>query len=193
MRTVPLGPKARTTVVTAAVGLVLFALPATAAGLAGAANHPDAPGSIEGATYAEPAGVVAMEIVSLPSLPNLVTVSHAATRLLFGPAQSGTAKGFYLRKPPSTATTPIPFTTDNLADALNPIPVVGSMYRRAGKRFNTADGSSVDAFAICYRMSNHVGFQLVPGDPAPVKLAVTSLANNTGVTVGMTWKLFRKR
>ncbi len=81
--------------------------------------------------------------------------------------------------------------TQGIAESLDAVPVIGTMRRRAGRRFNTDDASVAD-FAICYRLSSRLGLQVIPGDPAPVKLAVTSVANNTGVTVGMTWKLGRR-
>ncbi len=82
-------------------------------------------------------------------------------------------------------------TSSSIAESLDALPVIGTMRRRTGRRFNT-DDASVDDFAICYRLSSRLGFQIIPGDPAPVKLAVTSVANNTGVTFGMTWKLPRR-
>ncbi|MGI4757422.1 MAG: hypothetical protein ACRYGF_11325 [Janthinobacterium lividum] len=57
------------------------------------------------------------------------------------------------------------------------------------QRFNTEDGSSLEAFTICYRLSNRSSVQVIPGDPAPVKIPVTSMANNMGVTVGMVLRL----
>ena len=61
------------------------------------------------------------------------------------------------------------------------------------ERFNTEDGSSVDAFAICYRLNGRSSVQVIPGDPAPVKIPVSSMANNTGVTVGMVLRLSKTR
>ncbi len=81
--------------------------------------------------------------------------------------------------------------TSELGPILDAIPMAGRIHRKAGQRFNTTDGSSVDAFAICYRMNHRLGMQVIPGDPAPVKLAVSSLSNNTGLTVGMTLRLSR--
>ena len=57
------------------------------------------------------------------------------------------------------------------------------------QRFNTADGSMLGDFAICYRVSGRSSIEVIPGDPAPVKLPVVSMANNTGVTVGMVFRL----
>ncbi len=81
--------------------------------------------------------------------------------------------------------------TSDLGPILDAIPMAGRIQRKAGQRFNTTDGSSVDTFAICYRMNRRLGMQVIPGDPAPVKLAVTSVENNEGVTVGLTLRLSR--
>ena len=96
--------------------------------------------------------------------------------------------GFYTAAASRFATLP---TTSSMGESLDALPVIGTVRRRAGRRFNT-DDASIDDFAICYRVSSRMGFQFIPGDPAPVKLAVTSLSNNAGVTVGITWKLFRR-
>ena len=84
--------------------------------------------------------------------------------------------GFYTAAAGRFTTLP---TTGSLAESLDALPVIGTVRRRAGRRFNT-DDASIDDFAICYRLSSHLGFQLIPGDPAPVKLAVTSVSNNAG-------------
>ena len=57
-------------------------------------------------------------------------------------------------------------------------------------KFNTNDAVAND-FAICYRLNARSSVQVVPGDPAPVKLPITSMANNMGVTVGMVVRLSR--
>jgi hypothetical protein len=59
-------------------------------------------------------------------------------------------------------------------------------------KFNIDDGVAED-FAICYRMNARTSVQVIPGDPAPVKLPITSMANNMGVTVGMVVRLSRSR
>lgn len=93
------------------------------------------------------------------------------------------------------AATTARFTTmsnvTSLTESLDALPVIGTVRRRAGRRFNT-DDASINDFAICYRLSSRVGLQMIPGDPAPVKLAVTSMANNAGVTLGMTLRLSRR-
>ena len=77
---------------------------------------------------------------------------------------------------------------------LESMPLAGTAARRMGaNRFNTDDGSSMDAFAICYRLNGRSSVQVIPGDPAPVKIPVTSMANNMGVTVGMVLKLSKNR
>jgi len=135
---------------------------------------------------------VRLSSVPISFLPDLSVANQVTTAPLLSHFLSlgvttayTSARGFAIRNAEPTA-------TGDLGKTLDPIPVVGSMYRRTGTHFNTDDGSNVNAFAICYRLNRRLGFQMVPGDPAPVKLAVTSLANNTGVTVGMTWKLSRK-
>lgn len=70
-------------------------------------------------------------------------------------------------------------------------PLAGAARRVGARRFNTDDGSSVDDFAICYRLNGRSSVQVIPGDPAPVKLPVSSMSNNTGVTVGLVVRLFR--
>ncbi len=82
----------------------------------------------------------------------------------------------------------LPNSGDTISQSLDALPVIGTVRRRAGRRFNT-DDASIDDFAICYRLTSRLGFQMIPGDPAPVKLAVTSLANNAGLTVGLTLRL----
>lgn len=93
------------------------------------------------------------------------------------------------------AATTARFTTlsnaTSITESLDALPVIGTMHRRAGRRFNT-DDASINDFAICYRLSSRIGLQMIPGDPAPVKLAVTSMANNAGVTLGMTLRLSRR-
>ncbi|WP_041592389.1 hypothetical protein [Terriglobus roseus] len=64
-----------------------------------------------------------------------------------------------------------------------------SRHIRADK-FNTNDAVASD-FAICYRLNRRSSLQVIPGDPAPVKLPITSMANNMGVTVGMVLRLSR--
>jgi hypothetical protein len=80
--------------------------------------------------------------------------------------------------------------------SVNPLyslPVVGNVAVRMGaENFNTDDGSSLDAFAICYRLNARASVQVLPGDPAPVKIPVTTMANNMGVTVGMVYRLSRR-
>lgn len=72
-------------------------------------------------------------------------------------------------------------------------PLAGMARRMGAQKFNTDDGSDVDAFAICYRLSKRASLQVIPGDPAPVKIPVTTMANNMGVTVGMVVRLSRSR
>ena len=73
------------------------------------------------------------------------------------------------------------------------VPLINAAMRFGGRNFNTDDGSSINAFAICYRLNARSSVQVIPGDPAPVKLPVASMKNNTGVTVGMVYRLSRRR
>ena len=82
----------------------------------------------------------------------------------------------------------LPNTGDTISQNLDALPVIGTVRRRAGRRFNT-DDASIDDLAICYRLSSRLGFQVIPGDPAPVKVTIMSKANNAGLTVGMTLRL----
>lgn len=68
-------------------------------------------------------------------------------------------------------------------------PLAGAARHIGAQHFNTQDGSSANAFAICYRLSKRSSVQVIPGDPAPVKIPVTTMANNMGVTVGMVLRL----
>ena len=69
-------------------------------------------------------------------------------------------------------------------------PIGGAARRIQAQRFNTDDGVS-DDFAICYRFNNRSSLQVIPGDPAPVKIPVSSFANNAGITIGMVVRLSR--
>jgi hypothetical protein len=71
-------------------------------------------------------------------------------------------------------------------------PLAYAARRIRADRFNTED-AVMDDFAICYRLTSRSSLQVIPGDPAPVKLPVATMANNTGVTVGMVLKLSRNR
>lgn len=80
---------------------------------------------------------------------------------------------------------------------LEQLPVVASMRRRAGERWNTTDTSRPSDFALCYRFSRVMGLQVVPGDLTPAKLptpkmvSVKQLHSGMGVLVGMTFRLGR--
>lgn len=128
-----------------------------------------------------------------PFLLNVSTISHAVVPLIRSYIAAPMATRFAPQAHSFTIDKTIPALSGDVSDTLNSLPMIGSMYRRTGHRFNTGDGSSVESFALCYRMSSRVGFQMVPGDPAPVKLAISSLSNNTGVTVGLTLKLLHRR
>ena len=136
----------------------------------------------DGSAAGEPvAATITSALSGLPVLPQV------ALRSLYLPL--ATYRTATRRKTPGSDTRTLPDAPSSLTAFLESVPVAGRIHRRAGPRFNTSDGSSVDAFAICYRMTHRLGMQVIPGDPAPVKLAVSSMANNTGVTVGMTLRL----
>lgn len=76
---------------------------------------------------------------------------------------------------------------------LRELPVIGTVRRRVGDRFNTTESSRIDAFAVCYHVSDRVGLQVIPGNPGPPRMGASYIANNAGVTVGMTLRLQRQR
>ena len=137
----------------------------------------------EGAPATDPANIAATVIPALPALPEMAL--HGILPVLT--YRGGDAH--LIRNRVAHALSALPDAPSSISTLVDQLPVAGRVYRRAGQRFNTSDGSSVDAFAICYRMTHRIGMQVIPGDPAPVKLAVSSLTNNTGVTVGMTLRL----
>lgn len=94
---------------------------------------------------------------------------------------------------PQRLTLEKPEFSSNSVSPLYSLPVVGNVAVRIGaENFNTDDGSSLEAFAICYRLNARASVQVIPGDPAPVKIPVTTMANNMGVTVGMVYRLSRR-
>ena len=162
------------TVTTATALLLLFCTPAFAADRNGTGS--------DGSAAGEPiAATVTSALSGLPVLPQV------ALRSLYLPPSAYLAANRHKDAAKDART--FPDAPSSISSLLDSLPVAGRVHRRAGPRFNTSDGSSVDAFAICYRMTHRIGMQVIPGDPAPVKLAVSSVANNTGVTVGMTLRL----
>jgi hypothetical protein len=85
------------------------------------------------------------------------------------------------------------FDESQQVSLLNSSPLSGAARRIRADRFNTDDGSMMYDFAICYRLSRWSSVEVIPGDPAPVKIPVTQLSNNMGVTVGMVVRLNRLR
>lgn len=75
------------------------------------------------------------------------------------------------------------------SSALYSLPLLSAAMRMTGGKLNTQDGSLLNAFAICYRLNGRSSVQVIPGDPAPVKLPVATMANNMGVTIGMVYRL----
>lgn len=120
------------------------------------------------------------ETLDLPEAPELVETYRAPTAQLH-PAKEARLT---IEKPEFNSTSVSP---------LYSLPVVGNVAVKMGaEKFNTDDGSSIDAFAICYRLNTRASVQVVPGDPAPVKIPVTTMANNMGVTVGMVYRLNKR-
>ena len=158
---------------------LLLCLSATATmGYAAEKDHAGlTPGAAPNSSVSEqPAAVETGE--SLPDLPpthSLVLSFRAA------PAGSG----------PVARGSRISFTTQqgHGVSPLASMPFAGTARRLGAQRFNTDDGSMLDDFAICYRMSARSSIEIIPGDPAPVKLPVVSMANNTGVTVGLVFRM----
>jgi hypothetical protein len=72
------------------------------------------------------------------------------------------------------------------------MPLAGAARRMGAEHFNTDDGSMLDDFAICFRTSGRTSIEVIPGDPAPVKLPVVTMANSTGVTVGLVVRLTKQ-
>ncbi len=102
------------------------------------------------------------------------------------PALLSMVAGFYAAAASRFAI--LPNTGDTISQSLDALPVIGTVRRRAGRRFNT-DDASIEDLAICYRLSSRLGFQMIPGDPAPVRVTLMSKGNSAGVTVGMTLRL----
>lgn len=94
--------------------------------------------------------------------------------------------------PASTRVGNVTLPDDPGISTLQASPLAGAARRVGAQRFNTDDGSSADDFAICYRLNERSSVQVIPGDPAPVKLPVSSMRNNTGVTVGLVVRLFKR-
>ena len=80
---------------------------------------------------------------------------------------------------------------------LEGLPMVASIRRRAGERWNMTDSSRPSDFALCYRFSRVLGLQVIPGDltpsklPTPKMLSVKDQGSGMGVLVGMTLRLGR--
>jgi hypothetical protein len=83
------------------------------------------------------------------------------------------------------------FDDPSMMSLVGASPIGGAAHRIRADRFNTDDGSMMYDFAICYRLSKHSSVEVIPGDPAPVKIPVARMANNMGVTVGMVVRLNR--
>ena len=155
-----------------------------------------------------PAIVFAAEPVAGPSIPPAIVSAISATARMQPVASAGAAENlpdvpkaqlpvlqwhampradapavnrlshFSLRRPNSPGVSP-----------LASMPLAVTAQRLGAQHFNMDDGSMLYNFAICYRMSARSSIEVIPGDPAPVKLPIHTVANNTGVTVGLVVRL----
>ncbi len=116
-------------------------------------------------------------------LPDLPQAAITSTAFRANPAVA------YVRPAISGESYSVPLSQPSALSLVQSSPLAGAARLMRAQHFNTDDGSSADAFAICYRVSNRSSVQVIPGDPAPVKIPVSSMANNTGVTVGMVLRL----
>lgn len=152
-------------------------------------SEPALPVSLSVTNAARPASAGVAD--SLPDLPEAQSVGSPLPHYLYqftvgsevlpGPQTEEEGVQYLLRTSPNSG------ESDGVSQ-LESLPLITAARRLTGGRFNTTE-ASVDDFAICYRLSRAAGLQLIPGDPAPVKLPVTSMANNRGVTVGMVFRL----
>ena len=84
------------------------------------------------------------------------------------------------------------FDDQSMLHMIQASPLAPVSRRIRADKFNT-DDAVLDDFAICYRLNGRSSVQVIPGDPAPVKLPVATMANNMGVTVGMVVRLSHSR
>ncbi len=120
---------------------------------------------------------------SLPEIP-------VATANVFMPATANTSRVQYMPAPAESANAKLP-DEPGMLSLVEASPIGGVARRIQAQRFNTDDGVSSNDFAICYRLNSRSSVQVIPGDPAPVKIPVSGMANNAGVTVGMVVRLSR--
>ncbi len=123
------------------------------------------------------------------SLPETPAVAVAPLRFnAAGEEQAARAS----RKPSRVSVTSVALPDEpGMLSLVEASPIGGVARRMQAQRFNTDDGVSANDFAICYRLNSRSSLQVIPGDPAPVKIPVSSFANNAGVTVGMVVRLSR--
>jgi hypothetical protein len=162
-------------------------------------------------TIALPAVVADLDFDAIPTLPLLAPTRKASAGVAASLPETpdaqipGTQLPFYLfQRGETTPTTVVPEAADrvtfeeptfdepSMASLIDASPIAGAARRIGSQNFNTEDGV-LDDFAICYRINRRASVQVIPGDPAPVKIPVATLQNNMGVTVGMVVRLSRKR
>jgi hypothetical protein len=162
------------------LALCLSLLPATAFAAAPKDRTTELPTLVAASPDSE--SPLAAEAESLPDLPPVRTLVLSFRGDMAGrstPVNRPSRISF--GKPQSAGVSP-----------LASMPLAGAARRLGAERFNTDDGSMLDDFAICYRMSGRSSIEIIPGDPAPVKLPVVSMANSTGVTVGLVVRLAKQ-
>lgn len=137
------------------------------------------------------APVYAFETPTHPRLTHLLPSGSLARVVTFSTARMGEARvALHTISERSAQKLPTP-------SMLEELPIVASLRRRAGERWNTTDSSRPGDFALCYRFSHVMGFQVVPGDltpsklPTPKMLSVKNQGSGMGVLVGMTFRLGR--
>lgn len=152
--------------------------------LAATAMHSGAINGVEVASVSMPPLLI-RSVSSIPQLTVLPDLQSAHVRPLMMPKRAlFRAPAESLQEEESLPDAPSVARHRDAMDSLVGMPVAVRLRRMTNERFNTRDGSFGD-FAVCYRLGQHYALQVVPGDPAPVKLPVSTIQNNTGVTVGM--------
>jgi hypothetical protein len=142
-------------------------------------------------TASADAPVYVFEVPPHPRLVHLSPSGSLARVVAFSNARMGEARAA-LRTISERSAQQVPTPS-----MLEELPLVASLRRRAGERWNTTDSSRPGDFALCYRFSHVMGFQVVPGDltpsklPTPKMLSVKNQGSGMGVLVGMTFRLGR--
>jgi hypothetical protein len=160
-----------------------------------------------------PENVAALSFDGVDAIPNVMLASVATGRVASaGVAASlpdlpettipGTQLPFYLLRigaitlpnapQPERVSLTEPTFDEPEVSLIDASPLAGVAHKIGAQKFNTNDGSLMYDFAICYRLNKRSSVEVIPGDPAPVKLPVATMQNNMGVTVGMVVRLNRE-